>query len=489
MEYKTIRNKLRSLTLESVTIEILKQLRKTEVDKNYRIPIWHLLLLLKWNYEFHPKKYKAKAATLSDLVKLMKQMDELEMSNRLFNFKDSPNIQKSFTMMAHQQFVYQNFVHWDTFARQLILFYELKHKYDINESFKSLTGIELNVFIKISFVVWLFIFKSKETDYANEIRFIREGYLSSDDYRYLLKLFRKRDIDNFINLLSLSENNIDKVLDTDTRVLKSYNLQTFEQSIFTRRPFLIFQNKYYVPHKNVLKHNFTHFIYEYLKANDQEFTTEFGMRMEKYVKLGLDEVGLNYLTEKQLRDKLDNKGNLVDFVIDNNILIEIKAIEMKPYSSANPDDKVLADEFRKNLVKAYAKQMVNVASELYEKESLYGIIITYKKLFLGNSEDIWEQFLKDETLKIRQEEELKVLPYKNLFFIDIVSWDTLIQIVKNKKFNLIEILNKVREVDSNPKTKKFSFSMHLEDNFEFEKFDLKYLLKIYKSMKVEDSNG
>ena len=225
-----------------------------------------------------------------------------------------------------------------------------------------------------------------------------------------------------------------------------------------------------------------------MKTNDDKFTTEFGARMEKYVKLGLDEVNFKYITENQLEKKIGLKNNLVDFVIDNNILVEVKAIEIKPYASVNPDDKILANEFRKNLVKAYAKQMVNVANKLSKKDVFYGIIITYKKLFLGNSEDIWEQFLKEETLKIRKVEELKAIPYKNLFFIDIVSWDMLIQIVKNKKFSLIEILDKIKETDSTPKTKKFSFSMHLEKDFEFEKVDLNYLLDTYKNMKLKNTS-
>ena len=150
MEYKPIRNKLKTFTFESINIQILEQLRRTEIDKNYNLPIWNLLLLLKWNYEFYPKKYKAKIATSNDLRKLMEQIETLQMSNNLFNFSRSLNFQKPFIMMAHQQFIYQNSVYWDTFARQSILFFELKNKYDINKSFKDLTKIDLNIFINIS---------------------------------------------------------------------------------------------------------------------------------------------------------------------------------------------------------------------------------------------------------------------------------------------------------------------------------------------------
>lgn len=419
MEYKPIRNKLKTFTLDSITTEILNQLRKTELNKKYRLPIWHLLLLLKWNYEFKPKKYKAKIANTDDLRKLLTQVEALEMSNDLFNLSKSLDFQKPFIMMAHQQFSYQNYVNWDTFTRQLILFCELKNKYDIAKSFKDLTQIEIQVFLNISFVIWMFTFKNLDLKPKGKIFFFKEGYLTKGDYKVLLELYNQKDINNYFNLLSFSEEKIESILEKDKRIIKNHNLQTFEQSIFTRRPFLIFKNNLVVPHKSLLNHNFTHFIYEFLKTYDDKFTTEFGARMEKYVKLGLDEAKFEYRTEKEIEKEIGIKNNLVDFVIDNNILIEIKAIEIKPYVSANPDDKILANEFRKNLVKAYAKQMINVANRLKEAKVYYGIIITYKKLFLGNSQDIWNQFLKEESLKILKEKNFKILPFQNLFFLDI----------------------------------------------------------------------
>lgn len=484
MDYKPIRNKLKTFTFDSVTIEILKLLRLEERDDDLRLPVWHLLLLLKWNYEFVPKKNDAKVAKAEDIDKLMKQVEKLEMSNPLFRFSSVENKNKPFIMLAHQQFTYQNEVFLDTFARQYTLFCDLQSRYDIESSFENLTKIKINTFLQISFVVWCFTFEYKKLNNSNT-RFFSKGALSKDDYKDLLVVFKKEDIDNYLKLLSLFPTKIEQVIKSDNRLVKSYNLQPFEQSIFIRKPFLIFQNSLFLPYKKVLNHNFNHFIYEFLKIKDEKFTTEFGIRMEKYVKLGLDEVKIDYLTEKQLEKKLGLKNNLVDFVTDN-ILIEVKAIEMKPYSGVSPDDKTLAQEFRKSLVKAYAKQMINVANKLKTEKTFYGIIITYKKLFLGNSDDIWEQFLEEETLKIHNKDKLKVLPHKNLFFIDIESWDYLIQLVKNKNYSITEVLDKIKETDSNPKTKKFNFSLHLSQDFQLGKLNLSYILKSYKeSMNFE----
>jgi hypothetical protein len=77
-----------------------------------------------------------------------------------------------------------------------------------------------------------------------------------------------------------------------------------------------------------------------MKNNDENFTTEFGVRLEKYVKLGLDEININYKTESQIKKEFKGLKNLVDYVVNDNILIEVKAIELKPYPSINPNDEI-----------------------------------------------------------------------------------------------------------------------------------------------------
>lgn len=485
MDFKPIRNKIKRFTFDSLTKEILSLLKEIENDKGIRLPFWHLLLLLKWNLEFSDKNYKAKVANRNDIFQLLNQVEKLEMSHNIFNpsygdFK----INKAMTILAHQQFIYQNDAYWDTFVRQLILFDELKHKYCIKSSFEHLTKISIEVFLKISFIVYLTSFlnpKFKSLQY----NFVYKRYISNDVKDIIIQQFGKESFYNYFELLSISKDNINEFIQNDNRVIRNYDLQPFEASLFTRKPFFVYNGSYTIPYKDILKHNFNHFIYEFMKNNDDEFTPELGLRLEKYVQMGLDEANLDYKSENQLRKSLGKDGNLVDYVINGNILVEIKAIELKPYSSINPNNEVLANEFRKNIVKGYAKQIINVAKKLSSNDVYYGIIITYKKLFLGNSKDIWEQFLKVESMKICSPEDLKIVPYQNLFFIDIESWDKLIQIIKDRKIKLVDILEKIKLTDSKPETKKFNFSMHLEDDFRFEKYNLSYLSKSYERMSLE----
>ena len=481
MDFKPIRNKIKTFTFESITNEILAILKLYEQD-NQKQRFWHPLILLKWNLEFSDRKYKVKIATRQDILKLLKQIDDLELSHNTFNLKKNSNISKTFTILAHQQFLYQEHSWWDSFARQLIIFKDLKHKYDISKSFKTLTNIELDVFLNISYIIWLTSFHSDIT----KIKYL--GYIANDIQMIIIELFGKENLTKYLELLTVSESNVECILNDDIRILRNHNLQSFEPSFFTRKPFFFYKNKYIIPHKDILHHNFNYFIYEFLKSKDGKFTTELGHRMEKYMRLGLDEIEIEYKTEENLKSILGNKNSLVDFLIEDNILVEAKAIEVKPYVGINPMDDILANEFRKNLVKAYAKQMISVANKLNNNKEYFGIIVTYKKLFLGNSYDVWEQFLKAETLKICSSEDLLILPFENVFFMDIYTWDYLIQVLRDNDTSLIDILKMIKRVDSEPKTKKFSFHMHLEDEFDSSNFELSYLKDANERIKPNNAS-
>ena len=176
MDYKPIRNKLKNFTFDSLTIEILKLLKEIENNKKLKLPFWHLLLLLKWNLIFSKKNHKAKTAKREDILKLLRQVENLESSYNIFdpkykNFK----IQKAMTILAHQQFLYQNNAYWDTFVRQLIIFDELKSKYCIKTTFKKITNLEIDIFIKILFIIYLTSFIANK-DKSSKIKFTYNGY-------------------------------------------------------------------------------------------------------------------------------------------------------------------------------------------------------------------------------------------------------------------------------------------------------------------------
>jgi hypothetical protein len=212
-----------------------------------------------------------------------------------------------------------------------------------------------------------------------------------------------------------------------------------------------------------------------MKNHDDRFPEEFGDRMEKYIQLGLGENKIEFIPEKELKSILGKESKLVDFVIEKSVLIEAKAVEPRPIVIVNPTDENLAKELSKNIVKAYAIQMLTVANSLQGSDEYFGLIITYKDLYLGETVDIWEQFLRDETMKIvRDEKHLEKLPADNLFFIDLSTWDLMMQIVKSKGVSVKDVLLKVRT--ERRTTRLFSLHMYL-DSYEIKRFDLAYLDK------------
>lgn len=468
MDFKPIRNKLRKFSFESLTVHLLTILKEQEKETSRPSPFWHPLILLKWTLEFAGENYPPKEATRQDVIKLISSLEQLELSHPTFDLKRNGRLTKTFTILAFQQFQYQRRVWFDTFARQLTLFTELKHTYDIDNSFRDKTGLTITEFLKTLNIFWISVLNSELT----KIHY--SGFVTEDHISVMHSYLGQEKTDLLIDLLTVSRENIKSVL-TEDRALKNYDLQIFETSFFCRKPFLLFKNNLAIPHRDILNHTINHFIYEFMKNRDYRFSVEFGDRMEKYIQLGLVENKIDFISENELRDLIGRTNRVVDFIIENNVLIEAKAIELRPIVSIDPTDKNLAQDLKENIVKAYARQMLSVANNRKLSDEYFGLIITYKDLYLGDTIDFWDQFLKAETMKIVQNEnELDALPIDNLFFVDLATWDLMMQVVKTKQITIREILQKVRT--ERKAAKLFSLNMHL-DSYEIKKFDLVYLDK------------
>src|SRR5690606_15179994 len=106
MNFKPIRNSIRRFSYQSLTVHLLQILKDQESREGLQ-PFWHPLILLKWTLEFSGENYPPKEATRKDVVKLLKMLEALEMSHDTFNLKRNGRISKTFTILAFQQFHYQ----------------------------------------------------------------------------------------------------------------------------------------------------------------------------------------------------------------------------------------------------------------------------------------------------------------------------------------------------------------------------------------------
>lgn len=436
-------------------------------EKNH--PLWHYLLLIKWTLLYGSDNGK-KTFTRQKFITLLKYLEKFE-KKILDPYVKNRDWDKFFQIIGYQQFYLQQEVHWSDFARQLKLFGpSLKSKYDIEKSFNEMSHVKLFDFVFFMHVIWLFTL-------ANRMNkgIIYRGYIGEEIHEMMDNIFDCKDeFAGFLKLLTLNSSNIKKSISQFKTGIKQSNLQAFEMSFFTQLPFVLNNDKYEIVHRNLFYYSCNYFIYDYLKANDQKFTEEFGKRFEKYVELGLKECNANYISERDLIKHYGKNQKVVDYIVDGSILVECKAIEPKPLSSIVPENDIVYNAFKDSIFKAYLKQMLNVVKISKSlSEPIYGIIICYKDFYLSSLDDFSEILNNDiESIFIENKWTQNPLPPENVFVISIVNWDIMVEYIKDKRVTLPELL---KEVGSQNKKEKHKWFLGLLKKYGNAKASISYL--------------
>ncbi len=471
--FKYIRNRIREHSkkdLLSACYNILDN-NKDEIK-----PIWFVFLLMKWTYLFGEEKYPVKPLTEKRLSNILHSITNFN-EDHISNFIKAGKLDRAFNILSSQQFYLQETVYKETFATQLKLYNSLNSKYDIGSSFLKKTGFTIFDFIFIMQLTWIYI----NVDILNKSNFRFNGYLSNDFLKVASEITDTKNVRKFLKLLVLDPINPNEKIQNFKRNIKKEELQSMERSFFTLYPFQVFNNGIKLIHKSIFNYSINYYIYDYLKANDNKFTTEFGYRFEKYIEYGIKEMNYDYLNETDLKKMLPENSNVIDFYLkDYNIFIECKAIELQPYTSVNPTDELLYNSLKDSILKAYFKQLINVSIEISEENENWGIILTYKKFFWSHFIDLYD-LGKD---KFSLNNDYNQLPPENVFIIDIYTWDKIVNIVNEGHSSLIDILKIAKENNAKPETKKQSFDMHL-DQFEINQLNLSYLQNEIEKLKID----
>lgn len=473
IEFNYIRNKIRKYSKDSLLNSCIEILRKSETPQFNNIAIWDIFLVLKWTMIYAEHSNRLKIADPLTIQRLTDDINRLRDQHSLFSLDGNPDIIKVLSLITYQQSYLQFTVREDCFSRQMALF----SRKPLNDLFLTSTGISIHQFTVLSFILWVYTspesLNNKNNSYNGRI---------NTDYIDIASKFESNDIVNkFLDLLSIRFDDRDKLINNGNNIVSPV-FQTFEISVFAKFPIFLYNNNRIVIHKKLLNYTINFFIYDYLKeVYNEKFTEQFGEIFEKYIEFGLKEISANYKTEKKLKTELPRNSKCVDFIVDDNILIECKAIELKPYPSVNPNNEVIYNWLQGSIIKAYSQQMMSIANLISSTKIKYGIIITYKETYFGNGNDAWESFLKDSTEKFARKENLNIslLPPSNLFFVDISTWDRMVQIIKEKNIALKEILDFAKKNNEDKLSTKFSFRMHIE-NIETGPLNITYLGKIDK---------
>lgn len=458
-----IRKEIGKYYMRSITGPVLNVLKNHE-RKNEPFQFWHYLLLLKWAMEFAEENRQPRIATNKDIVRIIEMIHVLEITHPIFK---KGTIHEKMSLLAGQQMCYQEKPWLQTFAMQARLYDGLMVRYDIAQAFFDRTGLSIREFLNLMKTLFVTILQS------DRVGLEYPGILTVPVAMAMIHMVGEEKFGKFIKLMSVSPSDIKNILREDPRARIDYDLEVYAPSFFVRKPLLSLDGVLVIPHRNILNYTINHFIYDYLKNKDASFSEEFGQRMERYLRLGLDENDVHFQDEDQLRRVFGKDKRVVDYFVEGIVLVEAKAIELRPGLQVNPRDEYLGSEFIQSLVKAYAVQMLSVVQMLPLGVEYFGLVVTYKKIYLGDSLDFWSRFLHQETLKVVADPlVIERLPFQNLFFIDVATWDRVMQIMKTYSISLKDVLLAVKT--STEKERKFGTDMHL-DQFSISRYDLDYL--------------
>lgn len=464
IDFKYIRNRVREYSKDEMLGFCLDLLKKKKKDI---FPVWFVFALMKWTIIYGGQKYPSKKLTPEKFSRLFNQVQGFN-TEHISSFLKSHQIHKAFQILYNQQFYLQKAVYKEVFATQLKLFVSINGKYDIDDSFKQKTGLSIYDFLFIQQIIHLYI----NIEELGDRRLYFDGKFDNHFLQLVSEITSVEKVRGFLNLLTLSPFNAEKSVSGFKHKIRNEDLQTMEMSFFTMFPFMLYQGEIRLVDKSVFYHSVNYYIYDFLKANDDKFTTEFGDRLERYVELGLTEMGVTFKTESEIKKILPSKSKLIDFCVEENVLIECKATELQAYPFVNPTDELLYNSLKSSILKAYFEQILSVANQLNGSDQKWGIIITYKELF-------WSHF--KELHKISKENysengEDSSIPPENVFIVDLYTWDKIVEIVKIGKVTLSEILRSAKENNSEPSSSKILFRMHL-DQYELERLNLTFLKK------------
>jgi hypothetical protein len=463
-----IRSKIKEYRLHSLVSYILEVLNNIQRQKS-KHPFWELLVLLKWCYLNTDNAPSKKIAKPFDVQNLLELIEQFQNDHPILDFTNHKSVSQSFRTVAYQQFDYQEQFYISLISRQLVIYLKLRSRLDIVTEFKRAAGLELTSFFRYCF--YTFAFLNRDLYQSGHVY---DGSLGREFSNFFIEIFSAEELQAFLQLVAIT----DPQQFVPLHKLQDEKLQLYETNFFVTKPLIYFEGQYRLPHRAILNQTIKHYVYTYLKSIlPDSFPEEFGKRMEKYVELGLKEANFRYKNETELK-RAYNLGKVSDYLVDDDILLECKATELHPRSGVLRLPNILTKELNSSIIKAY-QQLACTANTIDPSRQWFGVIITYREMYLGFGLDAWDEFLEAPMREffLQQKIAFNILPPENLFFITIEDWDYIIQIVKENKATLKEILLKGRETNVSPKVgdKLFLMEMVLQKYFKVNNLKLSYL--------------
>lgn len=454
-EFELIKTELSKFNRDQIISAAIT--RMVNWDKStQQYPFWDILTLIGWAFEYSTNSETENEFSRAQLIEILNRIGNLMGSHDFANFEEHGfNI---FKVLAYQQFRFQqkNFV--PSLVRSLILFGDLavENNNFLAEIFEENLGFSCSEFCEMLFILCFQAFQGKYE--VDDVLLSLYDHLYPDKGRL------------FLSKLTLETSSPLKFVEAANRRVKSLPYQVFDNETFFNFPILNIKERSCILYLGVLTNTANSFIYNYLKTNYEDFGDKkdfgdrFGKLFEKYVEKCLVEANIVYETENVIKNRLRD-GKVIDFYVNDLVFVECKAIELKANVSIYPNREQVSREIKDSISKAYSKQLLTVAKQInYEKKERFGVIITFRDLFLGSVSELWKSFMEEKSQTYLEDHNLDIsyLPPENVFILSISEWEGLLYLVSKGIVTMKEVFQQAKQNNQSDASKKFQFIQHME---------------------------
>ena len=432
---------------------------KDEIEHLQRHP-WLVILVIKWAFIGKSKIYYAREPL--DNKRFMRILQATHKLGSLIKMPTSyTHLILFMRNMAYQQFIYQHSFSMLQLGRQLILFEKLPENHSLKTWFKKKHGLSCNDFIELSFALL--------THFINR----NNHSVELNWFRPLFKMYGEQTVYNFLSAISVDSSELHSQLIQRNKSKGGY-AEYYEQTPFVEFPLIKHGGKYICIHQNILYRCIENFIYDSMKADDSsKFMNYFGDIFENYILIGLNYADITYMHEADIKKHIPTSVKCVDYLIygdDSNIFVDAKAVEMPYLGKITDDPDVILGKVKNTAIKA-----IEQAFQLNElllksnndklprfKEKSYLLVVTYKELYLGNGEVIYEALAQKQIDVITNSvDPAACIDLSRIYFITIEDFDLAMSLVKNHGIQIEDVFEKAIHNDRNAATRKFDFSQHI----------------------------
>ncbi|NLG17606.1 MAG: hypothetical protein GX556_09785 [Fibrobacter sp.] len=429
-DFKKIRNRMKAYSkvdIFNLCMDALAQvwgLHLWDVHQKQLPYPMHVLSLLKWGliYGEHPHNAR-KPFSSHEFLQFYKDISNLSALNELCASGDPLAIHKITRAIMSHQLNYQKKSGLHGFVLLEIIFVQIGLKYDSDGSMNQICGMSIQEYITLQLILLESI--------------VMNPKLRTFDLNYFQNLFSEYGKDKILNFLQLNS--------CDFRELEGFLLHDhkrigkpeYEHAILSslyKKPLFRERHRFTPYHTALIEANIEFGVYDILKEADPEnFCSPFGNAFEEYINIALQNARIKAMREDEIRHYA-HRDRVCDFIIndkDTTIFLEAKSAEMHYLTRQNPQQEYLKRTLQNSLISGY-QQIITLVDTLRQRKDpftegkeVYGIIVTFKDLLLGDPEDIWLEFMKDfmnSMLEKRVAEDLPLNPDK-IFVISAYDLD------------------------------------------------------------------